>query len=58
MAKPQIKYRSGYKYQLVEAYEVQIGIRPPGNVETPFIGLTELGVLTIKGGYAWRVSIL
>ena len=53
MANPQIKYRSGYKYQLVEAYDVQTDIKPPGPVHNGFIDLSVLGVLSIKKGYAW-----
>lgn len=53
MAKPQIMYRSGYKYQLVEAHEVQIRLQPPADVRTEFIDLSTSGVLTIRKGYAW-----
>ena len=53
MAKPQIKYRSGYKYQLAEAHEVQVGIQPAGDVRTDFIDLSASGLLTVKKGYAW-----
>ncbi len=53
MAKPHIKYRSGYKYQLAEAHEVQVGIQPPGDVRTDFIDLSASGLLTVKKGYAW-----
>lgn len=47
-----IKYRSGYKYQLVETYIVQTSIFPADNITTEYIKLNHLGMLTIKAGYA------
>jgi len=48
-----IKYKSGYKYQLVETYCVQIPIRPKNNIETEYISLAKSGLLIIREGYAW-----
>lgn len=47
-----IKYRDGYKYQLLEDYTVEINIRGQ-NIDHPFIKLDPSGLLTIKTGYAW-----
>jgi hypothetical protein len=63
-----IRYRSGYKYQLAEEYRVNVivtaqrsedgsqrseeGEREAG-IKTDFIDLDTVGMLTIKGGYAW-----
>jgi hypothetical protein len=49
----QIKYRSGYKYQLVEKYLVEVNIRPEEPIDTDYIALTLAGLLTVKKGYAW-----
>ena len=45
-----IKYKKGYKYQLVEPYIVDIPIKPVSNIASPsdFIVLTIEGQLTIK----------
>ena len=48
-----IKYKSGYKYQLVESYSVQTPVRPIDFILSEYIELTVLGVLTIHKGYAW-----
>ncbi len=48
-----IKFKSGYKYQLKQDYEVEISIKPPSNIISEFITLDMEGVLTIKSGYAW-----
>ncbi len=52
---PRILYREGYKYQLNQAYQVQLDhIRPPDvDIVAPLITLTKDGLLTIKYGYAW-----
>jgi hypothetical protein len=47
----QIKYRSGYKYQLAEQYRQFIGI-DAGPIESEFISVSD-GMLVIKSGYAW-----
>lgn len=49
-----IRYRAGYKYQLVNDYQVQLRfIRPEYDIETEFIRLTRDGLLWIRHGYAW-----
>ncbi len=48
-----IKYRDGYKYQLVEDYQVVVGIKPLTFILTPYIRLDVDGTLSIKEGYAW-----
>ncbi len=49
----EIKYRSGYKYQLAEDYTVRISIKPAADINTTFVKLSSGGTLTILGGYAW-----
>lgn len=53
MARDQILYRSGYKYQLEADYVVKTPIKPKQDIDTRFIALTKEGVLTVKSGYAW-----
>ena len=53
MIKRYIKYKSGYKYQLVEKYQVKISLAPADNIKTDFIELRTEGILIIKKGYAW-----
>ena len=53
MTKPHIKYRSGYKYQLVEEYQVKVSVLPKNDIKTDFIELSIEGMLIIKNGYAW-----
>ena len=49
-----IKYKKGFKYQLVKDYKIRLSTTPPlQTIDTPFISLTKLGTLTIKNGYAW-----
>ena len=48
-----INYRSDYKYQLADSYQIDIAIKPKNNITTPFIDLDSDGKLTIKNGYAW-----
>ncbi len=48
-----IAYKDGYKYQLKEAYGVEIEIKPSSPIETDYIGLDTEGKLTIAKGYAW-----
>ena len=47
-----IKYKSGYKYQLVSNFYVNIDITWY-NISTDYIILGDRGVLTILKGYAW-----
>lgn len=49
----QIKYKSGYAYQLAEDYSINTGIFPPASVCDEFICLNRAGVLLLKKGYAW-----
>lgn len=53
MAKPRIKYRSGYKYQLAADYSIKTDVKARKLVDEAFIGLTKAGTLTIRKGYAW-----
>ena len=54
MARDEIRYRSGYKYQLVEEYLLTVSVTPDDAVEVDeFIDLSTEGVLVIKKGYAW-----
>ena len=53
MAKAQIEFRSGYKYQLAADYSVNVNIKPAEDIDTKFIKLTKGGRLTIVDGYAW-----
>lgn len=49
-----IKYRSGYKYQLVEDYITSVAVKPDTYALVPdFILLESSGRLHIKRGYAW-----
>ena len=48
-----IRYRSDYKYQLAEGYEVNISIKPKSDIKTDFIALDTAGNLWAKKGYAW-----
>jgi hypothetical protein len=48
-----IKYRSEYKYQLANEYQINIAIIPKENIETEFINLDTNGKLKVKKGYAW-----
>jgi len=48
-----IRYRSDYKYQLAEGYEIDIPILPNRDIKTDYISLDIAGTLLIKKGYAW-----
>jgi hypothetical protein len=48
-----IRYCDGYKYQLAEDYHVQTAVLPFANIDHDFIKLSDVGVLTIRKGYAW-----
>ena len=48
-----IRYRDGYKYQLVEYYTVVVAVRPETMIETEYLRLHPDGTLTIGQGYAW-----
>jgi len=50
----QIKYQSGYKYQLYETYSVQTNINPIyTEILHGFVRLNVDGMLYINAGYAW-----
>ena len=54
MTKPYIKYKSKYKYQLDEEYQVKVSVIPKEDVGTKhYIELNTEGMLVIKKGYAW-----
>lgn len=53
MATAHIRYRSGYKYQLVDEYAVQVSVTPDQAIRSEFIDLSKDGALVIKKGYAW-----
>ena len=53
MTKGYIRYKSDYKYQLAEGYEIPISIKPSHDIVTDFIGLDTQGNLVVKKGYAW-----
>lgn len=48
-----IRYRSDYKYQLAETYQIKIDIKPHSDISTKFIDLDTIGNLKVKSGYAW-----
>ena len=47
-----IKYKAGFKYQLVGDYTVQTRIITGRHIKTEFIELTATGELTLKNSYA------
>ena len=53
MHRAQIRYRSGYKYQLVEEYSVKLSVIPEEDIHTQFIDLSTSGELVIRQWYAW-----
>ena len=48
-----IRYRSDYKYQLAEGYQIKTLIRPKAAINTDFIDLDIAGILLVKKAYAW-----
>lgn len=48
-----IKYKNGYKYQLVEDYSIEVNVYPAREIDRSFIHLSMTGMLTIQKGYAW-----
>ncbi len=49
-----IRYKGGYKYQLVEDYSVYVRIFPERHVSCGgYIELSPSGILEIEEGYAW-----
>ncbi len=48
-----MKYKKGYKYQLVEKYTTNVQIFPTLSIDTHFISLSTAGQLIIRKSYAW-----
>jgi hypothetical protein len=48
-----IRYRAGYKYQLINDYALQVSIKPAFPVEAELFRLRTDGWLEIRHGYAW-----
>lgn len=48
-----IKYKSGFRHQLVEDASTQTEIYPDEDILTDYIILLTSGLLTTKKGYAW-----
>lgn len=48
-----IRYRSDYKYQLAEDYQIKVPIKPKTGIQTEFIDLDINGNLLVRSGYAW-----
>ncbi len=48
-----MKYRAGYKYQLVDGERFHTQIRPPERIDTTFLNLHPSGRLLVLPGYAW-----
>lgn len=48
-----IRYKDGYKYQLVEDYWIPTSVFPDDDIITPYISLNRSGALYICSGYAW-----
>ncbi len=48
-----IYYTTGHEHQLAQDYTRQVSIKPTEDIETDYIKLTILGLLTLKKGYAW-----
>lgn len=48
-----IKYKSGYKYQLIETYNVRLKIKPSKLIVSEYITLSKSGNLTIEKDYCW-----
>ena len=49
-----IKYRKGYKYQLTENYDVELGIAIVNDVIHPLFTITTTGRISVKCFYAWN----
>ena len=48
-----MKYKAGYKYQLVEDETFHTRFRPVNDIHTDYLHLREDGSLLIEKGYAW-----
>ena len=53
--RPSICYRnlSGYKYQLVQDYQVSVSVAPVTRILLDYLMLTSTSILSINAGYAW-----
>lgn len=48
-----IRFKGGYRYQLIEGYSAQTEIRAERDIVTPYIRLNSDGYLMIAPGYCW-----
>ena len=48
-----ISYKEGYKYQLVQNYEITIDIKSDKDITSDYIDFYQDGKLVIKKSYAW-----
>ena|SRR3990167_3613572 len=48
-----IKYKKGYKYQLVSSFFIDVSIFPEEDIISEWVSLNKKGRLIIKEGYAW-----
>jgi len=48
-----IKYKSGYKYQLVDEYHKTVELFPDKDIKTTYLLLNQEGYLRIREGYCW-----
>ena len=50
----EIKYKTGFKYQLFEDYSVDVGVVPQEQIFCGrYLYLSEAGMLTMRNGYCW-----
>lgn len=49
----QIKYKSGYKYQVVESYKIKTEVYPEYVIRTRYLSLDMMGWLTVWNGYCY-----
>jgi len=50
---PQIRYKSGYKYQLADDYIHELSFSINSIIINTFISIKPPSILSIKSGYAW-----
>jgi hypothetical protein len=53
MTGDRIRYRLGYRFQLINDYRVRVDVFPDHDIETEMIMMDRSGVLTIRHGFAW-----
>ncbi len=51
--KKYIRYKSDYKHQLADPYQITVSIQPREAIKTDYIDLDTSGNLTIRKSYAW-----